>query len=204
MILPTPQFFTVDEKQLLIAAWQPWPIYVSLLAAVVSLLPSPKSEEVAPNSDLRKSLRFVYSYAFANAAIAHVACWTISLATVIVPAIFDAQYIELFHPKNVFGVFLPFWYADLRVQSVAEGVQIFLQWDYLIGSLGVLTWAISSYALAHRNVLGNVDWFSLVFKVVNLSLFTGPVAAAVALIWERDEFILEPAIRSELSKTDKK
>ncbi len=157
MLLPVSETITPDVKQILIAIWQPWPAYVAILLRFAhTALPPTGQEEDSPQSTAkgRRSLRYAYAFAFANTAIPHIVTLTVSLATVAAPAIFDPKYREALHPLNVFHTPLPWTSPVVQVTTVGEGVHGFLRWDYLIGTAGVLVWAISLYRTAHRFVYG--------------------------------------------------
>ncbi|KAL1852238.1 hypothetical protein Plec18167_006052 [Paecilomyces lecythidis] len=202
MILPTPDILSYDLKQVAVAAWQPWPIYVSILLTAIYVVLSPFTSKEKANSPvvLRRAFRRVYFFAFSLASISYVASVAVSVAATILPVLFTEKYAKALHHSAVFGLTFPWKSSTLRVQSVTEGVHIFLQWDWVIGSVGVLLWAISMYVSAHKKVLGRVGWVSLGLKLVNLALLAGPVAAAVELIWERDELLLDVAIKEEVIK----
>ncbi|CAI7666680.1 unnamed protein product [Penicillium manginii] len=185
MILPAPGVISVDWKQIAIAIWQPWPAYVSILSTVAYYVLSPFFSNNHRAS--MSSLRWVYAFAFLNASVSHLVSWVLSIATVVVPGLFQAQFVESLHPAKVFEIPLP--WSGLEVETVAQGVHAFLRWDYLIGSAGVLIWALSLYVVAHRQILNTVSWPSLLLKVGVLTALTGPTGAAVELMWERDELV---------------
>lgn len=185
MALPAPSMVSVDFKQIAIAIWQPWPAYVSILSTVAYYVLSPFFSNNHRAS--MSSLRWVYAFAFINASLSHLVSWIVSLATVVVPMLFEQRFLEALHPANVFGIPLP--WSGLTVDTVGHGVHVFLRWDYVIGSAGVLIWAIFQYTVAHRQILGTVMWTSLLFKIAILSAVAGPAGAAVELIWERDELV---------------
>ncbi|KAL1847750.1 hypothetical protein Plec18170_008411 [Paecilomyces lecythidis] len=196
MLAPAPEVFTFDQKQLIIALWQQWPIYASFLAVVAYVvLPAFISDNNATASKQaivqRRALRGVYAFAFALGAIAHIASWTISLATVFAPAIFNQKYAYDLHPVKVFQMTLPWANTDLRVSSIAEGVHIFLQWDFAVGATAVLLWAVTLFTLAHRHIAGTVCWTGLAAKVAFLWFVAGPIGTSVELLWERDELVIE-------------
>jgi hypothetical protein len=200
MVLPAPDLISVDMKQIAIAIWQPWPVYVSILTTVAYYVLSPffANNQRASLS----SLRWVYAFAFVNAALSHLVSWILSLATVVVPGLFEVQVLDSLHPSKVFSIPLP--WSGLKVDTVAEGVHIFLRWDYMIGSAGVLIWALSLYTVAHKQILSTVSWPSLLFKVGLLTALTGPTGAAVELMWERDELVFrETESSKQVSKTKK-
>ncbi|KAJ5180586.1 hypothetical protein N7492_003796 [Penicillium capsulatum] len=199
MALPA-SMSSVDLKQVAIAIWQPWPAYVSILATVAYFVLSP----FFPNNNRASlsSLRWVYAFAFANATVTHLVSWIVSLATVIAPALFNARFLDALHPCRVFEVPLP--WSGLKVDTVADGVHVFLRWDYLIGSAGILLWALSLYTTAHKQILSTVSWTGLAVKVALLTIVSGPAGAAVELIWERDELVIRETSGSRQQVTKNK
>lgn len=185
MVLPAPSVISVDFKQIAIAIWQPWPAYVSILSTVAYYVLSPFFSD--NNRASMSSLRWVYAFAFINASLSHLVSWIVSLATVIVPALFEKRFQEALHPANVF--FIPLPWSGLMAENVGHGVHVFLRWDYMIGSAGVLLWAIHLYSVAHKQILSTVSWPSLLFKTALIATLAGPAGAAVELIWERDELV---------------
>ncbi|KAL6231537.1 hypothetical protein BDW75DRAFT_219913 [Aspergillus navahoensis] len=191
MLLPVSEQVTADLKQILIAFWQPWPAYISTLLTLVHLLFSPftsNDNTVEGGRATLRSLRWVYAFAFANTALTHIISWTIPLSTVAAPWLFKEEYLHPLHPFVVFDIPKP-WEAPVLVESVGAGAHAFLCWDYIIGSAGVLIWALSLYRAAHRVVYGQAGCVGLLVKVVALTVLTGPVGAAVELMWERDELL---------------
>ncbi|KAJ5204309.1 uncharacterized protein N7498_005188 [Penicillium cinerascens] len=200
MVLPTPDLISVDMKQIAIAIWQPWPAYVSILTTVAYYVLSPFFADNQRSS--MSSLRWVYAFAFVNASLSHLVSWIVSLATVVVPALFEDRFLDSLHPSKVFSVPLP--WSGLKVDSVADGVHVFLRWDYMIGSAGVFIWALTLYTVAHKQILNTVSWPSLLVKVGLLAALTGPTGAAVELMWERDELVFrETEGPKQISKTKK-
>ena len=191
LILPAPDLVSVDLKQIFAAVWQPWPAYISILTTVVHVLFSSFTKNdtsIEGGRATLKSLRRVYAFAFGNAALSHIIIHTISLATIAAPALFEEKFAKAMHPCKVFATALP--WVPLKVETLGDGVHIFLRWDYLIGSAGILLWAIALYVNAHKAILGSSGWCGLLTKVVLLTIFTGPAGAAVELVWERDELVI--------------
>ncbi|GFG18757.1 hypothetical protein IFM5058_09331 [Aspergillus udagawae] len=193
MILPVSEHVTVDMKQIFIASWHPWPAYVAIALTIINAVFGPfvsSDRSVEGGRANLRSLRFVYAFAFANAALTHLISWIVSMATVLAPVIFEKRLLAALHPFKVFEIALPWTKPTLQVSDIGAGVHVFLRWDYLIGSAGVLVWALSLYKTAHLVVYGKVAWLDLLKKAVLLVTLVGPVGAAVELMWERDELII--------------
>lgn len=201
MVLPAPDLISVDFKQIAIAIWHPWPAYVSILTTVAYYVLSPFFSNNHRAS--MSSLRWVYAFAFVNAALSHLVSWVLSLATVIVPILFKERVLESLHPAKVFEIPIP--WSGVKVDTVAHGVHYFLRWDYMIGSAGVLIWALTMYTVAHRQILSTVSYTGLLVKVGLLTALAGPTGAAVELMWERDELVFSETGGSskQVSKTKK-
>ncbi|KAI9367662.1 hypothetical protein BJX61DRAFT_283399 [Aspergillus egyptiacus] len=194
LIVPVSEHVTTDLKQIFIALWQPWPAYVSILLTVVHIIFSPftkNDDNIKGGRAAMSSLRWVYAFAFGNAALTHIISWVIPLATVAAPRLFKEEYLQPLHPLAVFSIPRP-WETPSLVENVGAGVHAFLRWDYLIGCTGVLTWAVSLYRAAHRVVYGSA-WsgsVGLVAKIAALTVLSGPIGAAVELLWEREEILM--------------
>ncbi|KAL4912919.1 hypothetical protein BDW62DRAFT_193627 [Aspergillus aurantiobrunneus] len=192
LLVPVSEQVTTDLKQIFIALWQPWPAYISILLTLVHLLFSPFTSNdytVEGGRATLRSLRWVYAFAFANTAINHIISWVIPLATLAAPALFKEEYLEQLHPFVVFAIPKP-WETPTLVENLGAGVHAFLRWDYIIGTAGVLIWAVTLYRNAHRVVYGRAGCVGLLVKVAALTVLTGPVGAAVELMWERDELVV--------------
>ncbi|KAL5355590.1 hypothetical protein BJX96DRAFT_184200 [Aspergillus floccosus] len=208
LIVPLSETMTIDLKQICIAIWQPWPAYVSILLTVVHIFFSPfvsNDHSLEGGRATLRALRRVYAFAFANAAITHLISWTVSLSTLAVPAIFEKRFLGPLHPAKVFEVPLPWATPVPQVRDIGEGVHAFLRWDYIIGSAGVLVWAVSLYKTAHKVVYGKVGCFGLVVKTALLTVLAGPTGAAVELMWERDELVFNEmgGVKREAPKVKK-
>lgn len=208
LVFPLGETMTTDLKQILIAIWQPWPIYISLLTTVAHLLFSPFVSNDKNGEGGRatlSSLRTVYAVAFGHTAITHLIPRVLSLFTMIEPRFFNETFAAALHPCKVFQVALPWTQPTLQVSDVGTGVHIFLRWDYIIGSTGVLLWALTLYRNAHRAILDKPGCLGLLVKVGLLAVFAGPVGAAVELMWERDELVVHETggLKSRVSSNKK-
>lgn len=205
MFLPAPSIVSVGTKQALAAAWQPFPIYTSVLTSICSLLPSyffSDSDKSGPAT--LRGLRRTYAFALACAVILRIAAWALSLTALAFPTLFPENVAAELHPLRVFVNTLPRLSPSVQVTSAGEGALWFLQWDDLIGSTALLLWALALYKAAHQQVSVELRWAELGWKVVLLSVAIGPVGAAVVLIWARDELVFEKASRRGENGHDRK
>ncbi|KJZ72436.1 hypothetical protein HIM_08105 [Hirsutella minnesotensis 3608] len=191
--LPYPETITLETKQLFIAVWQPWPAYVALTLWFVHAITgeSRSTRHLSKNIESQSALHYSYAFALATCAVSHLICLTLSFAAIVAPGILAQQYREAFHPLNVFETLLPWNSSAIKVASVGQGAHTFLRWDYLIGSTGVLVWALRLHRTAHRTVYGSSAHLWLYAEIALLSVLTGPVGAAVILMWRRDKIVFE-------------
>ncbi|TQV90417.1 atmA protein [Cordyceps javanica] len=210
MVLPFSAHNTVAVKQLLTALWQPWPAYTAFgLSAAHLVLGSSglglltAGDRPTPEGRGRAAaaLRLIYAIAFGNAAVSHLAAATVTLGTVLAPKIFHPDYAVSLHPLKVLETVLP-WAPNpvAQIRALGDGVNIFLRWDYLLGSTSLLLWAsvlhLRARAYYHKTAAaaaaaGSVPALPFLAKVAALYAVVGPAAAAVELMWEREELVLQ-------------
>ena len=170
------------------------PVYTAISHFVLSVInyedlpglsdPSTRSRVVA------KSLRRVSSFATTIAVVSHAGTMALSLGTVLVPSVFTEAYRIMFNPLTLFKLDIPGYQTD-TVKTIAAGVLSFLQWDEVVTVTSILLWAF----VVNRNALSSdaraSGLLSVLVRTVLWTAVGGPAAAAVRLIKERDEFMLE-------------
>ncbi|KAI9826573.1 MAG: hypothetical protein M1832_006169 [Thelocarpon impressellum] len=177
--------------------WQIFPLLVSaaqqLLSRLASIVvPSKKAYRSAAERNLAhmRALRRVYIFAFVVSSVSHIASLALSFASIIVPAIFKPSIVAALHPAQVFIPSSPI--AAPPAKSLGDGFHTFLMFDGIIGLTATLVWAIVLNRNAHgSHPIGASGWASLLVKVTGLTLVAGPAGAAIALVWGRDELVLE-------------
>ncbi|KMP01304.1 hypothetical protein CISG_05043 [Coccidioides immitis RMSCC 3703] len=196
MAFPNMSKGLLPSKQHAIAFWQPWPIYISLIQYVLSKFSiicscfGPQSNNITSRqTKTRNGLRRIYAFAFSCAAIPHLASWTISLAAWVFPTLFSPKTASTLAPRNVFVNQFP--WSSARPESLGVGTLWFLQWDHLIGAIVALVWTAILYAAAHIECRIPISGFKLMLKVVTFCVVAGIAGAAVELMWERDELLLD-------------
>lgn len=192
LLLALPETATGQHlsKQGIIAFWQPFPVWMSIVRFIASKVTAGFTTNTLDGKSrnqlaLRSSLRYLYSFAFCCACIPHIISWTISIGALTFPMLFNAEMVSDLSPANVF--FNTFPWSSARPESIGMGSLWFLQWDQLIGCLAVLVWSITLYRSAHLTHGVPVSLFSLTLKVIALCLVAGVAGAAVELMWEREE-----------------
>lgn len=184
--LPEKYTESLFTRQVGIALWQLWPCWATLVHySAMILLPS-KKDTLA---DTRSAFRYVYGFTFGIAAITHIVPWVISLtATYVLPQL-NGETIPMFHPKALFMPALP-WLL-VKPDSIAQGSFWLIQWDHIVGSGALYWWCLDLYRSAHTAQGKRIGWMAFVLKTTAISLFSGFTGAAVMLLWEREEMILE-------------
>ncbi|OJD27916.1 hypothetical protein ACJ73_00683 [Blastomyces percursus] len=192
MVLPEKTTGFLPSTQERIAFWQPWPIWLWLIHSTLTRIAALFSSPV-PNSQSAKrtlsALRRVYAFAFTITAVPHIAAWSLSLAAAILPILFDQDVATALHPTRVFLNAMP--WSGVQAKSFGEGALWFLQWDQVVGVVGMLLWAIDLYVAAHRARKVNVGCIGLAVKVGLLCAVSGVAGAVVELLWERDEVVFQ-------------
>lgn len=172
MLLPESTHQNLFSKQIAIAVWQIWPIYVALWHWGLRVLFRSRLKE---GISVRTACRTAYSFAFVCAIIPHAVSWGLSLTLI---------------PTNLLADVLPWQFAGggtVQVQSMAQGGLWFLQWDHLIGMGSFLLWAMHMrWTVEQQSSFLQTCYLAL--KVGVLCLISGPCGAAVWLLWEESQF----------------
>jgi hypothetical protein len=90
---------------------------------------------------------------------------------------------------------LPFWSESIVPKvSFAQGVAIFLQWDYLCASIAIVIWAaaLSAEAITATRRLNGASVLETYGQAAGVAILAGPGAAAAFLLQERDAILAAP------------
>lgn len=142
------------------------------------------------NRAVARSLRRIWTAARMVAVATHVGTFTLSLGSLIVPSMFTEHYQSMLHPRSLFRPDF-FWEKTTKVNSIAAGSLTFLQWDEIVSCSSILVW---SFAVNRNALAGETDTSSFLLVAIRTTLWVvmgGPAAAAISLIEERDEYMLE-------------
>ncbi|KAJ5431308.1 Monooxygenase FAD-binding [Penicillium cf. griseofulvum] len=185
-IVPTIMLFfpladTLNTRQVFIALWQPAPIYVVILTQIFSRVIKSISSSTPANTDSAavesKSnrdiphLQTLYAVAGGVAACFHVALlltWAASGTNFITKA---------FIPSDAFA----------QVATLADGVFVFFQNDFLLVAAATLLWCLASVWDLYRLGVSNVPWQVALAGLILGSLAIGPGATAAAVWYWREE-----------------
>lgn len=197
MALPAPSVLTYNRKQIFIAIWQFFPIWVELTQQITSLVMSnlsvttdkPWPAKKGQNSQWTSTMRSVYLFLLSVAGITHISTMTLIAASKFFPGLFASDFVGIFNPCNVF---LPQSItASTKMPSLGDGAFQFLQYDFIIGSTALSVWASALYINTYRFRERSDGWIVLFFYFLARIALLGPVGHAVACIWARDELVFK-------------
>ena len=73
--------------------------------------------------------------------------------------------------------------------NIAQGFLWLIQWDYILGTLGMIIWTLVLHSNA-RDVYGVDDsWSYMLLRLLAYTFLGGPAALPVMILWERDEWV---------------
>jgi hypothetical protein len=191
LALPTPKIVTYKFKHTLAGWYQQWNLFIAFFHYGYFHLIADKTQSSSwpdqyASSNL-SSLRVVYGLAFMMASIPHWTVCVISFMAWLCPSIFNEKKVECLKPANVLVPTLPF--TQRKARNMAQGFLWLIQWDYILGTLGMIVWALVLHVNA-RDVYGVDD--SRSYMLLRFSAYTfvgGPAALPVMVLWERDEWV---------------
>ena len=186
--LPVPTVVSYDLKQLLMAVWQPFPLWVGLThwalqSLVPQLLPLRTMQRLRANP--QATLRVTYAVLLGFSLMVRFSALGISIAATLFPALFNPAFVDqLALPK----VLLPATALHTApVPSIAEASLLLLQWDMTIGSGAVLAWAAILLATTNRAAANPISGITLFALIPAGMMILGSGGCAMALLWTRDE-----------------
>ncbi|KAL4755950.1 uncharacterized protein BDW70DRAFT_164967 [Aspergillus foveolatus] len=174
--LPSPAVATDHFKQGMIIVLQGWPLWVT---ALVWLL-SHTLEGQGLRTGLRQDRSTAYMFAICAAAIPY-------LAVVVIACLPSSYCHSCGGDASISSMFLNALFSLDTDLSLEEGLQRFLLWDFVIGSMAVLLWAIG---LSLDMDGGKSNGLCLLGKAVVLSASLSPCGAAALMLWQRDRDLM--------------
>ena len=212
MALPVPSRLSPDysSKQFYTAFIPFWPLLLAASQFVLPIIVSAGTTGVQALSEhdkKNKSLKYLrrcYDFALLAACISHFIAVGIPLLAHIFPGLFNPAYLPQLQLSNIFVPSSPFPPIQ-PMTNMADGVLYFLHWELLIGSVPTLVWAVTLWVQAQEKSLWAYEWVEGFVKVAALTAVSGPVGAAVAIIWGRDELVFARELEKDKAKgTEKK
>ena len=184
-----------SSRQFWILVRQIHPLLSSAVQLVLSMLS--RSGDVGyvsagdRNRNVTRALRRVYSVATYIAVLSHSAVFALVFVSKTIPWMLSDEYVAYLSPSRIFMP-KPFWLDSVpQVESAASGIQLFLQWDELVSCLTILVWAVALNRDALYSHPRGSSFQSLFWRVMTLTCIGGPATAAISVIRERDEILLE-------------
>ena len=199
MALPAPLVLSFDEKQVIMAMWQVFPLWAELLQRGTSFLlrrlsfrkRAGKHTSIADNPDIiwMGGLRALYVFLVFIAALTHIATMTLLATSKCFPRLFASEFAGIFNPSKVFWPVT--MSSSTKMSSTIDGTLMLLQYDEIIGSLAISLWAVFMFASVMSQKHKFETAYLLIFNFVTFTVLLGPIGYAVICIWARDELIFE-------------
>lgn len=189
LALPAPSVVTHERKQLFMAIWQVFPLWVEASQLLISFLGSSFMDQNAIQKAKKQtlhSMRTVYAVMLAVALVTRISTWTILLLSTLFPSVLAPEAVHLLSPSSVLrpASVTP----SVKMPSIAAGSMQFLQYDEMVGGFAMVIWSSALYinAMEERSLL---SWAATFVKGVVIGALAGPQGLAVAAVWARDEKI---------------
>lgn len=197
MSLPAPSVINYDLKQCLVAFWQFFPVWVSLVQGAVSyLLPTRLGEErerssAHPGAIMVRWMRPLYAGLLTAAGIGQAKTLTLMWTSRFLPGLFASEFVGVFDFTNIFvpAATSPF----TQMPSIGAGTFLLLQYDYFIGSASMVMWSTVLFINTYRKGTTERSVALLVAGGLVMLALTGPLGYVTTMIWARDELIVAEA-----------
>ncbi|KAI2723169.1 hypothetical protein DTO039G3_1544 [Penicillium roqueforti] len=193
-VVPTMMLFfpladAPNTRQVFIVLWQPAPVYVLILTHIFSRViksissstpakTDSSAAESKPNRDI-PLLQTLYAVAGGVSACFHVAL-LLSWA-----ALGTGFITRAFIPSDAFA----------QVATLADGVFVFFQNDFLLVSATTLLWCLASVWDLYRIGVSNVSWQVALAGLILGSVAIGPGATVAAVWYWREEVMSRTSFR---------
>ena len=193
MALPFPTKVSSDQKQIYMALWQLFPVWIAVIQQVIKRVLGSSSSTLSNSSRAASvwALRFAYAFALGMAAMTHVSSIGLAGAYDLLPRLFNKDIEKYMGLRRTFvpNAYLP----EQLMPNITEGAFLLLQWDEIVGSVAVLMWSV---LMLIQSWPAKATWagpLGVLSTAVFTTLVAGPVGCATALMWMRDEVIMERA-----------
>ncbi|KAL9601484.1 MAG: hypothetical protein Q9179_002853 [Wetmoreana sp. 5 TL-2023] len=187
--LPAPSVIGYERKQMFMAIWQAFPLWVGLFQQIIPFLTRQFTGNVGVGKERThniKELRKFYLLLLTAAVVTQASTWTMSISAVLFPNLFAPDAVSLLTPT---AVFKPKAASPLvKMPSTAAGSLQLLQYDEIVGVAALMLWSAALYVNASGNRRFG-GWVSLIAKGVAVGAIAGPQGLAVAAVWARDEIV---------------
>lgn len=203
MALPAPSVLSYERKQMMIANWHAFPLYVGVAQLLISFalrslfssneIKAKRAQQTQSQEELKSNiwaLRVLYAFLLLCGARDQLTTNHFVFLAQAFPALFAPESRGLWSFTNVFGQksITP----SVKMDSVGSGALLFLQYDENIGNVALILWAAVLFVRARRrnDGLRNKVHVGIVLGVGFVTVaFTGAMGLATGLIWGRDEIV---------------
>ena len=172
MAWSAPEDLSYDTKQIIMSAWQIFPVWVAQWQFGQS------SVLKVSNKYQSQLLRATYIMLILIGSSAHVSALYTSIS---------ATLVDSASPLHIMNVWVPrIWNRDGRVSTIAEGSHLLLQYDLSLGVTSFMVWVATLY----RRAPASACPVPLPVKIAVFITILGPGATAAILLWSRDVRVL--------------
>lgn len=190
--LPAPRLVSRKFKHTVSGWYQQWSLFVAFFHYAYLFLLQGDHALLSPqpalsSSSTLSSLRLIYSLAFIMAAIPHWIVCLISFSAWLHPNMFTEKEAKALHPWKVLVPTLPF--TPRKAKDISQGFMWLIQWDYLVGTIGMIVWALVLHSNARNAYRPDDEWIDIVLRFVGYLILGGPGGLPVGIMWERDEWV---------------
>lgn len=149
------------------------------------------SSSIERNRAVSKALTRTYTLIKYGCIAVHCSTGILMLGSAVFPELFSQEAVQYLEPVQIWTP--PRFWSDkiVLVETAAQGLATFLKWDSPVTFFSTLLWAfaINRDALWTRSEASGI--VSTIFQMFLMTAVGGPIAAAVTLLQERDEVLLE-------------
>ncbi len=197
MGLPSPAVVSDEFRQWAIVLWNTFPLLMLVIVVVgervLDKAISPSSASTSYAAHLRV-VRGLGALSIAVGFALHVAVVSVSVSTVLFPALFAHKYSRELTPWALGSLPLSLAAGD----TVGDGIRGFMYWDQVIGySLVLLVFLAQLRPALRFSEFRHVGWAGLIAASAMFSLLLGPGTAVIAVSWLRDEILFSQHVREE-------
>ncbi|KPM40506.1 hypothetical protein AK830_g6039 [Neonectria ditissima] len=200
LCLPLLNVLSQEGNDLVIALWQPFPLYQSAVQAVLRSFCTGSSRRVGDRVRInpeRCLLALGRAYRF-------ILCLTMGAHLIVVGTIMASNFTHLLPAVSATQILAPTSLTNpptlalLTPPVSAIGsraiVVSFLRWDVYYTCASLIIWA--AYHL--KSTQESRGWVGIIRKALLWTIVGGPIAPAVMLLWERDAIVLDKLQLSDM------
>ena len=196
--LLVPKIVSSETKQIFIAVWQYFPFAIGLFQQIlpgimsnafgIASQSSASGKKISPQS--LPALRAVYCTFLIFAGISHIATITLVTTSQLFPMLFSPQckgvfnFTKMFKPAGITGF--------TNMAALHPGMHQLLQYDFTVGAAAMVIWATTLWLKTGRKELSFLRSGGF---FIGLMVLLGPIGAATASVWLRDEAIFAETVK---------